>query len=122
MSDRSTLRVAVDARPEQKTQVVTLGGKLLGTASCYAMLDETRERIADGLTTVCLVMNDVALINSSGVGILASLYQSAHGRDGELVLVGLSERCLRILELTRLHEFARLADTVGDALEGSSPG
>lgn len=117
MTHRPILTTDVETRPDQQAQIVTLKGKLLGSPEGYEMLEDIRERTEEGLTRICLVMSDVEMINSSGAGILASVYQAATGAGGSLYLVGLQERCRKVLTFMHLHEFAHFVDTVGDALE-----
>ncbi|HOX25398.1 MAG TPA: STAS domain-containing protein [Candidatus Krumholzibacteria bacterium] len=112
MLHKPSLITILATDPDRAEQVVTLKGKLIGTPECYAFLDETRERIQDGLIRVILDLSQVELINSTGAGILAALLISARRQNGGLALVGLSDRCLQVLEFMHLHHFAAICDSI----------
>jgi len=118
MDRKPTLRVNVTTDPGKNRQVLTLKGKLLGTVETFTMLEETRERIQDSMTCVVLDMSQVEMINSTGAGVLAALFTSANRQGGQLKLVGLNERCRRVLEFLHLHEFAIFSDTMAEACDG----
>jgi len=106
MSHRPDLHVNTELVPEKHAQVVTLSGKLVGAPETYALLDDVRERIQQGLVRVCLDLSDVDLINSSGAGVLAAMCLSARRNDGNLVIAGLHDRPRKVLEFMRLQDFA----------------
>lgn len=116
MSQRPVLQITSEEHPDPGTQVISLSGKLLGTPEAYEMLEETRERIQGGAPRVCLRMEGVTMINSSGAGVIAALYTSAHNQGGEVVLIGLDERCRKVVHMMRIDGFVRMADTLAEAL------
>jgi len=116
MTQRPILRIEAERRPDEQTQIITLAGKLVGEPIAYELLEETRDRVKDGLHRIVLVMDRVEMINSSGAGILASMYMSASGQGGKVLLVGLSDRSRKVLELMRMHEFMAMVDDLDTAL------
>lgn len=116
MTQRPILRIETDLRPDEHTQIITLSGKLVGEPIAYALLEDTRERVKEGMHRIVLVMDRVEMINSSGAGILASMYMSASGQGGKVLLAGLSERSRKVLELMRMHEFMAMVDDLDAAL------
>ncbi len=119
MSLKPNLKTTVATDPGRREQLVTLKGKLIGSPECYALLDETRERVKDGLVRIILDMSAVEMINSAGAGILAAMLTSTRNSQGSLSLVGLNDRNRKVLEFLHLHQFARFCDTLETAREVS---
>ncbi len=117
MTHHPVLSYTVEHHPEPTTQLVVLRGKLVGSPEAYRLLEETRDRIQEGQTRVCLVMDDVGMINSSGAGVIAAMYMSARRQDGRLILAGVQERGRKVLEFMHLNDFVEIVDTVGDAAD-----
>jgi anti-anti-sigma factor len=115
MTQKPSLRTTVATDQGRGEQLVTLKGRLIGSPECYALLDETRERVQDGLIRIILDMSEVEMINSAGAGILAAMLTSTRNQGGGLALVGLNDRNRRVLEFLHLHEFACLCDSVEQA-------
>jgi anti-anti-sigma factor len=82
------------------------------------MLDETRDRIQEGLPIVILDMTAVEMINSAGAGILAAMVTSSRRQQGKICLVGLNDRCRKVLEFMHLHQFTCIRDTIDEARAG----
>lgn len=120
MTQKPSLRTTVATDPGRGEQLVTLKGKLIGSPECYALLDETRERVRDGLPMIILDMSAVEMINSAGAGILAAMLTSTRNHEGSLSLVGLGERNRRVLEFLHLHQFVRFCDDVDEARSASA--
>jgi anti-anti-sigma factor len=115
MTQKPSLRTTVATDPKRGEQLVTLRGKLIGSPECYALLDETRDRVQDGLAAIILDMSEVELINSAGAGILAAMLTSTRNHAGSLSLVGMNPRNRQVLEFLHLHQFVRFCDDVEQA-------
>jgi anti-anti-sigma factor len=115
MTQKPSLRTTVATDPDRGEQLATLRGKLIGSPECYALLDETRDRVQEGLTAIILDMSEVDMINSAGAGILAAMLTSARNREGSLSVVGLNPRNRQVLEFLHLHQFVRFCDTLAQA-------
>ncbi len=115
MTLKPNLKTTVATDPGRDEQLVTLKGKLIGSPACYALLDETRDRVQDGLKFIILDMSAVEMINSAGAGILAAMLTSTRNQGGALSLVGLSDRNRKVLEFLHLHQFANFCDSLEQA-------
>ena len=109
------LKTTVATDPSRDEQLITLKGKLIGSPECYALLDETRDRVQEGLKQIVLDMSAVEMINSAGAGILAAMLTSSRNQNGALSLVGLSDRNRKVLEFLHLHQFAKFCDNLAEA-------
>ncbi len=117
MNTRPALSVACREDADHRAQINTLSGKLIGTAACYEFLDEARARIDAGLVNVILDLEHVDRVDSTGVGILASLYNGASEKDGMVVIVHVAARAHSVLSIMHLLEFIKTAPSVEAALQ-----
>ena len=110
--------VTVTFREDEVRQAVvcTLTGRLIGKAASYAFLEEARQRIERGCIHVIVDLATVDRIDSTGVGILASLYTSAHRRGGRVFVVHADARAREVLSIMRLMDFLETAETTDAAL------
>ncbi len=115
MQQKPSLKFTVTTDADRAEQILTLKGKLVGTSECYSLLDDTRERVQDGLKVIILDMSAVDLINSNGCGILAAMITSAGHKEGKVCLVGLNDRNRQVLEIMQLHQFATLFESMEQA-------
>lgn len=116
MSQRPLLRYTTTRVPSSQAGVYTLSGKLTGDRESYALLDGITADCEDGLRHVVLDLEALEFSNSSGLGIIASIYNLVHARDGKLVIVGANDRVRLSLEIIRLSQLVTHARSVEDAL------
>jgi anti-anti-sigma factor len=101
---------------ERHAVVCTLSGKLIGKTASYAFLEEARQRIERGCIHVIIDLAGVDRVDSTGVGILASIYTSAHRRGGRVFVVNADARARDVLSIMRLMEFLETAESADAAL------
>lgn len=95
--------------------VFHLRGRLRGWPECFEFQESARESVTSGRRMV-LDMEQLEHIDSTGVGILATLYTSAKNGGGELVLASLQPKVSRILDMLWFLRILRHVDTVDEAL------
>jgi anti-sigma B factor antagonist len=104
--------MSIDERPG--VWVLTARGEL-DYAECAAFR-KLVERIVSEMPAACIVdFSGIDYLDSSGLGLLLSLYREYGGAGGHLVLVA-SDTVDGILEITRLDNVFTTSDTVGGAL------
>jgi anti-sigma B factor antagonist len=81
-------------------------------------------KLLDQHTSVVIDLSAVEFIDSSGLAVLIWARQESVKRGGEAVLVGASERVLRLLEITQLDQVLPRYDSLADvpAVTPASPG
>jgi anti-anti-sigma factor len=94
----------------------TLQGKLIGKAASYEFLEEIRRRIEEGCENVIVDLAKIDRIDSTGVGILAAVYTSAHRRAGRVFVVNADARAREVLMVMRLLDFLETAASADAAL------
>lgn len=102
--------------PDRHAVVCTLTGKLIGKPASYAILDEVRQHVERGCIHVVVDLAAVDRIDSTGVGILASIYTSAHRREGRVFVVKADDRARDVLSIMRLMDFLETAESADAAL------
>lgn len=102
----------VDKRVEENGQVTVHlpHGKLNGQSDCFTWLENVRQDIQSGQKLVVVDMSDVDRIDSTGIGIIASLHVSASNAGGKFVLTGLDQHQRSLLETTWLLRVIQCED------------
>jgi anti-anti-sigma factor len=103
-------------RRDDRTWVYTVSGHLYGLNNGYTFQDDVRARVAEGARKVVIDLSAVERIDSSGIGILASIMFSASQAGGGLVLAALPKRIEHLLSMAMLLDHIDHADTVDGAL------
>ena len=65
---------------------------------------------------VVVDMREVTFVDSTGLNVLVSGFHHAHGRQGDLALVGPTGIVRNALTVTGLHRLLRICDSVEDAV------
>lgn len=104
--------LSIDERPD--VWVLTARGEL-DYAECGTFRKQI-EHIVSEMPTACIVdMSGIDYLDSSGLGLLLSLYREYGGAGGQLVLVA-SDTVDGILEITRLDDVFTTVDSLRGAL------
>jgi anti-sigma B factor antagonist len=108
--------ISTDERPG--AWVLTARGEL-DYADCAAFRSHV-DRVLQAMPSACIVdLSEIDYLDSSGLGLLLSLYREYGNAGGKLVLVA-SETVDGILDITRLDNLFATADDVESALAGLS--
>jgi anti-anti-sigma factor len=97
-------------------QIWRLTGKMMGGGCCYEFLETVRENIQKGQNQPILDLKEVSLANSTGLGVLASIFTSAKDAGGALHLVAVNDRVESVLKVINLWYVVSTCDTVEEAL------
>lgn len=95
--------------------VVDIHGEVTGFAEEELMDAYTQASQGDS-RAVILNFNDLAYMNSSGIGLLVTLLIRAQRHQRRLLAFGLSDHYRQIFELTRLDDAIPVYDTEAEAL------
>jgi len=90
------------------------------TETVFVFLSAVRRE--DGFSTVILDFSDVPYIDSSALGALVSAYVSRLKAGKQVILSGVSERVLKMLQITRVESLFVTFPTLDDAIGGLSQG
>ncbi|MBP7148980.1 MAG: STAS domain-containing protein [Acidobacteria bacterium] len=96
--------------------VYHLEGRLHGTGPAYALQEEVRRRVGEGLRGIVIDLSGVERIDSSGIGILAAMVSSLRNAGGRLVLAGMNPRVHKLLDAMWFLRIVEHAPTVQDGV------
>jgi len=116
MTNRPLIRFTATRVESSLAAIYTLSGKLTGDRESYALLDAITAAVESGLRHVVLDLTALEFSNSSGLGIIASIYNLVHGKGGMLVVVGASDRVRMAMEIIRLWDLVAHAKSAEEAL------
>ena len=100
--------------------VLSLEGRIVLGEETNALREKVKDLIAGGKKKVVLNMNDVTLIDSSGLGALVSAHSSAKSKGASLRLCNLGSRFKELLQITKLLTVFEVSDTEADAVRRGS--
>jgi anti-anti-sigma factor len=86
-------------QPAPGTAVFRMEGRLRGWPECFEFQEEVRKRVTGDDKHIVLDLREVEHVDSTGVGILASIYTSVKNARGELVLAELAPKVQKILDV-----------------------
>jgi anti-sigma B factor antagonist len=96
--------------------VLELKGKLMGGPETMAIHEKIKELIGRGHNKVVINLSKVAWMNSTGLGALMSSLTSLKNADGDLKLVGVTEKVKSLLMVTKLITIFDHFDTEEQAI------
>jgi len=114
MPSRPIIRIESRFDESRHAWIYALAGKLVGSDLCYAFLEEARDRISDEARHVVIDMSEVKTLNSTGIGIVASLCTSTDAVGGKVYLTGASGSVVRPLSATHMWEMLQRCDSLDD--------
>jgi len=97
--------------------VLDLSGKITVGIGDVAIRDAVQVALGGGARDILLNLQQVATIDSAGVGELVSAYTSVAHRGGKMKLVGLPPKVNDILQITQLITVFEIYDTEPEAVE-----
>jgi anti-anti-sigma factor len=97
-------------------QIWRLSGKMVGGSCCYEFLETVRDNISQDQNHPILGMSAVSLANSTGLGVLASIFNAAKDAGGAMLLVGVNDRIQSVLKVINLWFVISAFDSLDEAL------
>lgn len=94
--------------------IYTVKGKFIGSEICYEFLEDARENVGDGVPHVVMDLSGVTMLNSTGIGIIASLVNATKEKQGKVYLVGASKATQRPLAATHMWKLLERCDSLED--------
>ena len=110
MNSITALLATHTAESNQATNSFRLHGRLIGHSDCYQFLDAVRDQITTTTPNVSLDAEHISLINSAGIGILASLIVACRQAGGHLTIAGGGKRFVRSVRATFPENFLKMVD------------
>ncbi|MDX2197044.1 MAG: STAS domain-containing protein [Cytophagales bacterium] len=103
-------------KTENNILQLTFHGDLLGIGDTLELMDLINEKINAGVLKSIINMKDVRYMNSSGIGILITIYTKFKNRNGEAVIINAAEQITKLLNMTKLNTVIKIFGSEQDAL------
>ena len=94
--------------------IVDCIGRIILGEECAIIREHVKKLLAES-PNVVLNLAEVTYVDSSGVGVLTSLYTSAQAAKGSIKLAGLTTRVRDLLQITKLVTIFEIYDSPADA-------
>ena len=122
MSTKPPFAAEMISDDHPSVQVWRLSGKMMGGACCYEFLETVRDNIIKGQNHPVLDLTAVKFANSTGLGVLASIFTAAKDAGGAMLLVGVNDRVQSVLKVINLWYVVSAFDSVEDAVASLDQG
>ena len=103
-----------EARTEDGVKVISIAGHL--ETSCVSQFKEMFFKEIEGNKQIVLDCFKLDYLDSSGLATLVNIYKNLNVRNARMVMCGLSEGILRVIELTKLDKVFEISETFPDAV------
>ncbi len=100
--------------------VLSLAGKIMGGPDAGRLNEKIHELIEAGVKKVVVDLAQVALMNSSGLGLLISALSTVRHNGGELKLACIAPRVRSLMTITKLIHVFETYDSVEGAVASFS--
>ena len=103
--------------------IVEVSGKLDSGDSCLQLRELTRRIAVDGGCYLVLNMAGITYMDSTGLGLLLSIYATIRNQGGDLKLLNVSPRVQELLKITNLIHVFEIFDDENRAVakKGATP-
>jgi anti-sigma B factor antagonist len=100
--------------------VLALDGRIVLGEETSTLREKVKSLLGQGKKNIVLNLNNVTLIDSSGLGALVAAYSSAKSGGASLRLSNLGTRFNELLQITKLYTVFEVSETEADALRALS--
>jgi len=95
--------------------IVSFPDQVLGGPEAVELSEIVRKAVADGQTLIVFDLNNVAVMNSSGLGMLVSALTSVRGKQAQLRLAAVPDKVTDLLNMTQLNRVFDIRGSVDEA-------
>lgn len=103
-------------RSEDNIDIIDFSGKLVMGDAVTDSRKKSLEVIEAGEGKLILNLTKVSFMDSSGLSVLISALKAARGKNGDVVLLGLTPPVRSLIELTRLQQIFKIFEDEAAAL------
>lgn len=97
-------------------QILILKGKILGGPEAGAINDKIHDLIAKDEKKIVIDMQELDLMNSSGLGILIAAATTLKNNGGQMILLRVPDRIQHLLKITRLNSVFNVVGSLDEAV------
>ena len=104
-------------REDNSNLIISIEGDLLGVNDTILLLDEINDKINQGKLKAVIDMSGVRYMNSSGIGILITIYTKFKNKGGNAVILNPTDQTLKLLSMTKLDTVIKIFKDIDAAKE-----
>lgn len=97
--------------------VVSVSGEI-DVATAPTLRDRLQEQVAEGHSTIVVDLLGVSFLDSTALGVLVGCLKRCRDQGGDLRLVAVEPRIIKVFEITGLNEVFTIAKSVELAVTG----
>ena len=110
----------ISKRNDGDVVIYDLKGGLEGGPETYAIKDKIKADLEEGKRKFLLNLNDVDFVNSTGIGIITSVYSSISGAEGVMKICNANSKVSKIMLVTKLLDVFDSYYDEGEAIQAFS--
>ena len=110
------MSLTLTTRQEEGHFIVEASGRLIAGESCTQLRDLVKRLTAEGGRSFVLNLAGVSHMDSSGLGLLLSIYSTIRSQGGDLKLLSIGDRVRDLLTMTQLSEVFEIFEDENRAL------
>src|SRR5262247_2840917 len=114
------MSLSLNTRSVNGTIIVEVSGRLEAGESCLQLRELAKRLTSDGGRNFVLDLSGISYMDSSGLGLLLSIYATIRNQGGELKLLNCSDRVKELLRTTMLTEVFQIFEDENRAIKGIS--
>jgi anti-sigma B factor antagonist len=122
LSDEEETNVALkmSQREVDGVTVVALDGRIVLGEESNALREKVKGLLAEGKKKIVLNVNNIAFIDSAGIGILVASHHTAKKEGASLRLCHLDNKFQQVLQITKLLTLLYISNTEAEAVASFS--
>lgn len=109
------MQLRMESRPVGEVLVIRCSGRIVAGNEVFTLHAQVGDSI-DKYGDIVLQVEDVEFVDSSGLGAMVRLMQSARSKGGDLKLSGVTERLRKTMQMTGLLSQFETYDSVEEAI------
>jgi anti-anti-sigma factor len=99
--------------------IIEASGRLVSGDEATQLRDLVKRLTSEGERFFVLNVAGISYMDSSGLGLLLSIYATVRGRGGDVKLVNVGDRVKDLLQMTKLSEVFQIFESENRALAAS---
>lgn len=110
------MALRITTRETDGVAVLALDGRIVLGEETTSLRERVKNLLAEGRKKIVLDLQNVTLIDSSGLGALVAAYSSAKSAGASLRLCSLGSRSNELLQITKLYTVFEVSNNAEDAV------
>ena len=102
---------------KEECLLLTLTGDLIGENSGTEIVEIINDAMQNKVVAIAVDLGGVRYMNSSGLGVLITLFTKVKNKGGEVVIVSPSDQIKKLLQITKLNDVFKSFDTEEEAIQ-----